>query len=105
MKMLKAIVRPEIADTVSDALAEAGFNSMTKINAFGRGKQNGIMIGSIRYDELPKTILMLVVEDELVDEVLKIIKYKAYTGNFGDGKVFITNVEKVLTVRTGESGL
>lgn len=105
MKMLKAIVRPEIADTVSDALAEAGFNSITKINAFGRGKQNGIMIGSIRYDELPKTILILVVEDEQVDEVLKIIKYKAYTGNFGDGKVFITNVEKVLTVRTGEPGL
>ncbi len=105
MKMLKAIVRPEIADIVSDALADAGFNSMTKMNAFGRGKQNGIMIGSIRYDELPKTILMLVVEDEQVEEVLKIIKYKAYTGNFGDGKVFITNVEKVLTVRTGESDL
>lgn len=105
MKMLKAIVRPEMADTIADALAEAGFHSMTKINAFGRGKQNGIMIGSIHYDELPKTILMLVVEDEAVKEVLKIIKYKAYTGNFGDGKVFITPVERVMTVRTGEAGL
>lgn len=105
MKMLKAIIRPEITDTVADALAEAGFYSMTKINAFGRGKQNGIVIGSVRYDELPKIILMLVVEDDAVDEVLKIIKYKAYTGNFGDGKVFITPVDRVMTVRTGESGL
>jgi nitrogen regulatory protein PII 1 len=105
MKMLKAIVRPEIADTIADSLAEAGFNSMTKINAFGRGKQNGIISGSIHYNELPKTILMLVVEDEAVNEVLKIIKYKAYTGNFGDGKVFISPVERVMTVRTGETGL
>jgi len=101
MKMLKAIVRPEAADIVADALSEAGYNSMTKINAFGRGKQNGIMIGAVHYDELPKTIIMLVVEDEDLDEVLKIIKYKAYTGNFGDGKIFITSVEKALTVRTG----
>ncbi len=105
MKMLKAIVRPEIADTIADALSEAGFSSMTKINAFGRGKQNGIMMGSIHYDELPKTILMLVVEDNSVNEILKIIKYKAYTGNFGDGKIFITPVERVMTVRTGEAGL
>jgi nitrogen regulatory protein PII 1 len=103
--MLKAIVRPEIADTIADALSEAGFSSMTKINAFGRGKQNGIMMGSIHYDELPKTILMLVVEDNSVNEILKIIKYKAYTGNFGDGKIFITPVERVMTVRTGEAGL
>ena len=105
MKMIKAIVRPDIADTVSDALSDAGFSSMTKINAFGRGKQNGIVIGSIRYDELPKTILMLVVEDDMVEEVLKIIQYKAYTGNFGDGKVFVSPVERVVTVRTGESVL
>lgn len=105
MKMLKAIVRPEMADTIADALAEAGFNSMTKINAFGRGKQHGITLGSIHYDELPKTMLMLVVEDEAVNEVLKIIKYKAYTGNYGDGKIFITPVERVITVRTGETGL
>ncbi|MEY8351718.1 P-II family nitrogen regulator [Lachnospiraceae bacterium 54-53] len=105
MKMIKAILRPEIDGSVADALAEAGFYSMTKINAFGRGKQNGIMVGAVRYDELPKTLLMLVVEDEAVDEVLKIIKYKAYTGNFGDGKIFVTPVDRVMTVRTGETGL
>lgn len=78
---------------------------MTKINAFGRGKQKGITVGSIHYDELPKIMIMMVVEDKNVDEVLKIIKYKAYTGNFGDGKVFVSPVEKAMTVRTGSSGL
>ncbi len=105
MKMIKAILRPEVADTVADALSEAGFNSMTKINAFGRGKQNGIVIGSVHYDELPKTIIMLVVEDEHVDEILKVVKYKAYTGNFGDGKIFITSVDRALTIRTGAEEL
>lgn len=102
MKMIKAIVRPEAADNISDSLAEAGFSSMTKIHAFGRGKQKGITVGTIHYDELPKTLIMMVVEDEDVEKVLKLIKYKAYTGNFGDGKIFITSVERVFTVRTGD---
>lgn len=105
MKMIRAIVRPDAADLVADGLAEAGFHSMTKVNAFGRGKQKGISMGTIHYDELPKTILMIVVEDSSVEEVVKLIKYKAYTGNFGDGKIFITPVEGVVTVRTGTSGL
>jgi nitrogen regulatory protein PII 1 len=105
MKMIRAIVRPDAADTVTEGLAEAGFFTMTKINAFGRGKQKGITVGEIHYDELPKTLIMMVVEDGNVEEVLKIIKYKAYTGNFGDGKIFITPVEAVFTVRTGVKGL
>lgn len=105
MKMIKAIVRPEAADGVSDSLAEAGFSSMTKIHAFGRGKQKGITVGTIHYDELPKTLIMMVVEDEDVEKVLKLIKYKAFTGNFGDGKIFISPVEKVYTVRTGDKEL
>jgi len=105
MKMIRAIVRPDAADPVADGLSEAGFHSLTKISAFGRGKQKGIMVGSIHYDELPKTILMVVVEDDDVEEVLKLIKYKAYTGSFGDGKIFISDVEDVVTVRTGEYGI
>ena len=105
MKMIKAIVRPEAAETVTEGLAEAGFFTMTKVNAYGRGKQKGITMGEVHYDELPKTMVMMVVEDRNVDEVLKIIKYKAYTGNFGDGKVFILPVEQVFTVRTGQMGL
>ena len=78
---------------------------MTKIHAFGRGRQKGITVGSIHYDELPKTMLIVVVEDEQVEQVLKIITYKAYTGNFGDGKIFVSTVDKVYTVRTGEQAL
>jgi nitrogen regulatory protein PII 1 len=105
MKMIRAIVRPEAADGVSEGLAEAGFFSLTKIPVFGRGKQNGIMIGTIHYDELPKTMILIVTEDSAVDEVLKIIKYKAYTGNFGDGKIFVSPVDYAYTVRTGVKGL
>ena len=105
MKMIRAIVRPEAADGVTEGLAEAGFTSLTKIHVFGRGKQKGIMIGAIHYDELPKTMIMIVVEDKSVDEVIKLIKYKAYTGSFGDGKIFISAVEEAYTVRTGVKGL
>jgi nitrogen regulatory protein PII 1 len=105
MKMIRAIVRPEAADDVTEGLAEAGFISLTKIPVFGRGKQKGITVGSIHYDELPKTMIMIVIEDPAVEEVLKIVKDKAYTGNFGDGKVFITPVENAFTVRTGVKGL
>jgi nitrogen regulatory protein PII 1 len=78
---------------------------MTQIHVFGRGKQKGITVGTIHYDELPKTMIMMVVEDKNVDAVLKLIKEKAYTGNFGDGKVFITPVDEAYTVRTGAKGL
>jgi nitrogen regulatory protein PII 1 len=105
MKMIKAIVRPEASDLVTEGLAEAGYSTMTKIQAFGRGKQKGITVGEMHYDELPKVMIMMVVEDADVEEVLKLIKYKAYTGNFGDGKVFVTPVEKAFTVRTGMMGL
>ena len=105
MKMIKAIVRADAADSVADGLAEARFASLTKINAFGRGKQKGITVGTIHYDELPRTILLMVVDEKDVDEVLGLIHSKAYTGNFGDGKVFVTPVERAVTVRTGESGL
>jgi nitrogen regulatory protein PII 1 len=105
MKMIRAIVRPEAADEVSDGLAEGGFYSLTKINVFGRGKQKGITVGNVHYDELPKTMIMAVVDDKDVDEVIKIVKYKAYTGNFGDGKIFISAVDDAVTVRTGAHGL
>lgn len=105
MKMIRAIVRPEAADSVTEALADAGFVSLTKIPVFGRGKQKGITVGAAHYDELPKTMLLIVVESEAVDEVIKLIKDKAYTGNFGDGKVFVSPVESAFTVRTGAFGL
>ena len=103
--MIRAIVRPETADSVADGLAESGFYSMTKMPVFGRGKEKGLTVGNVHYDELPKTLIIVVVEDKSVDEVLKIIQYKAYTGSKGDGKIFISPVERVLTVRTGSTEL
>ena len=105
MKMIRAIVRPESVDGVTEGLAAAGFYSLTKINVFGRGKQNGLTVGNTHYDEFPKTMIMIVVENESVDEAIKVIKYKSYTGNYGDGKIFITPVDDVFTVRTGLNGL
>lgn len=105
MKMVRAVVRPETADAVIDGLAEAGFVSLTKLNVFGRGKQKGMTVGATHYDEFPKVMILMVIEDSSVEEVTKIIKYKAYTGNFGDGKIFVTPVDDVYTVRTGVKGL
>jgi nitrogen regulatory protein PII 1 len=105
MKMIRAIVRPEASDAVADGLAAAGFFSLTKSTVFGRGKQKGITIGSIHYDELPKTLMMIVVGEDCVEKVVKIVKYKAYTGNYGDGKIFVMPVDEAYTVRTGERGL
>ncbi|MDR1640145.1 MAG: P-II family nitrogen regulator [Clostridiales bacterium] len=105
MKMVKAVVRPEAADLVADSLSDIGFASCTKINAFGRGKQRGITVGQIHYDELPKTLLMMAVEDEDVETVIAVIEEKAFTGSFGDGKIFVAPVERVFTVRTGTEGL
>ncbi|WPX09281.1 P-II family nitrogen regulator [Anaerocellum danielii] len=105
MKMIRAIIRPEMQEKVVRALDSNGFVSMTKIDVFGRGKQKGIRTGSILYDELPKTMLMMVVEDEDCQKVVDIILQNAYTGNFGDGKIFISPVEQAYTIRTGEKKL
>jgi nitrogen regulatory protein PII 1 len=105
MKMIRAIVRPEAADDVAETLSEAGFTSLTKIPVFGRGRQKGITVGAIQYDELAKVLLLIVVNDENVEEVVKLVKYKTYTGNFGDGKIFITAVDATFTMRTGAAGL
>ena len=105
MKMIRAIVRPEMADVVTEGLAESNFYSLTKMSVFGRGKQKGLTVGNAHYDELPKTLIIIVVDDSSVDEVLKIIQYKAYTGSEGDGKIFISPVESVVTVRTGSKEL
>jgi len=105
MKMIRAILRPETAEKVADSLADAGFVSMTQVHVFGRGKQKGLTVGTIHYEELPKTMILMVVEDENVENVIKLIKDGAYTGNFGDGKVFVSPVEEAYTVRTGIKGL
>lgn len=105
MKLIKAIIRPEKVDDVVDALSEEGFPAFTKIDVVGRGKQGGLRVGEFVYDELPKTLLLIAVNDEDVAKVVEIIKSRAYTGNFGDGKIFIQPIEEAYTIRTGERGI
>ncbi len=105
MKMIRAFIRPEKEQEVVLALEGAGFPSLTKVPVFGRGKQKGLTVGPVHYDELPKTLIMTVVGDKDLDKVLKVIQEKARTGFIGDGKVFVSPVEQAYTVRTGETGL
>lgn len=105
MKMIRAIIRPNREEKVVEHLEKEGFVSLTKMNVFGRGRQKGIRVGTVCYDELPKVMLMLVVNDEEVTKAVNIIQNSARTGNIGDGKIFVTDVSEAYTVRTGESGL
>lgn len=105
MKMIRAIIRPEAVDRVADNLEAGGFTALTRIEVFGRGKQKGIKVGDMVYDNLPKTMLMMVVDDAKLEGAVKIIEDSARTGNIGDGKIFITSVEEAYTIRTGARGL
>lgn len=108
MYMIRSIIRPEKVNGVLSALLEAGFPQITKMDVFGRGKQKGIRVGSIEYDELPKEMLMITVRDEDKDEVIKIVMDNSRTGEkgtFGDGKIFVSEVEEVYTVSSGKQGL
>ena len=104
MLMIRAIVRPEKVDVVLEQLMAEGFPAVTKLNVSGRGKQRGIKIGDITYDELPKELLMLVVPDADKDMVIGLIMSAAKTGDrgaYGDGKIFVSPVDEVYTVSSG----
>jgi len=104
MIMVRAIVRPEKADDVLAALMDAGFPAVTKFSVAGRGKQRGIKIGEVTYDEIPKTMLMSVVKNSDRDFVVETIMAAARSGKkgaFGDGKIFICPVDEVYTVSSG----
>jgi len=101
MKLIRAIIRPEREESVVDALERAGIVSLTKMDVLGRGQQRGIQVGATIYDELPKVQLMVVVEDAKVETALAAIEAGAKTGQYGDGKIFISPVEAAYTIRTG----
>ncbi len=105
MQMIRAIIRPEKVDSVVDSLDNEGFCAFTRIDVFGRGKQKGIRIGPIVYDELAKVMLMIATDDADVDEIIKIVEDAARTGSFGDGKIFVSPIDEAYTIRTGERGL
>ncbi|MBC2582395.1 P-II family nitrogen regulator [Clostridium sp. DJ247] len=108
MIMIKAIIRPNKVGEVLSELADAGFPAVTKYDVVGRGKQKGVKVGSVHYDEIPKEMLMLVVEDQDKDDVIKIITKSAKTGQagaFGDGKIFVSAVDEVYTISSGSKAL
>lgn len=104
MIMIRSIIRPEKADAVLAALMDAGFPAVTKYAVAGRGKQRGIKIGEVTYDELPKVMLMSVVNAADKDFVIQTIMDTARSkgkGAFGDGKIFVSEVEESYTISSG----
>jgi nitrogen regulatory protein PII 1 len=104
MLLIRAIVRPEKSSVVLKALFEAGFPAVTKMAVFGRGKQRGLKVGNITYDELPKELLLIGIKDADKDFVINTIIEAARTGEkgaFGDGKIFITPVVETYTISNG----
>jgi nitrogen regulatory protein P-II 1 len=109
VKKIEAIIRPEKLDDVKNALAEKGFIGLNIVGVTGRGVQKGIVHagrGAQAYsvDMLPKVKLETVVTDKDMEEVVKIIQQAAWTGNIGDGKIFVMPVEEAVRVRTGDRG-
>lgn len=104
MYLLRAIVRPEKSSVVMKALFDAGFSAVTKLSVFGRGKQRGLKVGNVTYDELPKDLLMIVIPEKDKDFVIETIMEAARSGEkgqFGDGKIFVTPVEETYTISSG----
>jgi nitrogen regulatory protein P-II 1 len=108
MKEIVAIIRPDKLESVKKALQEKGCHGMTVIDVKGRGRQLGITESyrgnDYRIDLLPKTRLELIINDEDLDRVIETIVNTAKTGDIGDGKIFISPVEDVVRIRTGEKG-
>jgi len=107
MLLVRAIIRPEKTGLVMSELIAAGFPAVTKMDVYGRGKQKGITVGDVHYDEIPKEMLMIVCNDSDKDDLIKVILRYAKTGNgtFGDGKIFVSAVEEAYTVSTGKKEL
>jgi nitrogen regulatory protein P-II 2 len=107
MKLISAIIKPFKLDDVRAALSEIGVSGMTVIEVKGFGRQRGHteLYRGAEYvvDFVPKTRIEVAVKDALVDQVVEAIMGAAKTGKVGDGKIFITDLERVLRIRTGEA--
>jgi nitrogen regulatory protein P-II 1 len=108
MKKIEAIIREEKFDSVKAALEENGFIGLTSTEVRGRGQQKGLSlqwrVGEYRVDLLPKIKVEVVVRDSDAERVLDIVCEAARTGEIGDGMIFVTPVEQICRVRTGEKG-
>ena len=103
MKLITAVIRPEKCQAVKDALRDIGVNGMTITHVFGRGSQAGIKFvtraGDIIVDELEKTKIETVVDDDIVDKAIDAIVAAAQTGKPGDGRLIVTPVERFVRIR------
>jgi nitrogen regulatory protein P-II 1 len=109
MKKIEAIIKPFKLDEVKEALQEVGLQGITVIEAKGFGRQKGHteLYRGAEYvvDFLPKVKVEVIVADETVDSAIEAIRKAAQTGRIGDGKIFVSNIEEVIRIRTGESGV
>ncbi|ACI98665.1 MULTISPECIES: P-II family nitrogen regulator [Rhodospirillales] len=108
MKKIEAIIKPFKLDEVKEALHEVGIKGITVTEAKGFGRQKGHteLYRGAEYvvDFLPKVKIEIVMDDVLVDRAIEAIQQAAHTGRIGDGKIFVTPVEEVIRIRTGERG-
>jgi nitrogen regulatory protein P-II 2 len=108
MKIITAIIKPFKLDDVRQALGEIGVQGLTvsEVKGFGRQKGHTELYRGAEYvvDFLPKVKLEIAIDDDIVDQAIEAITSSANTGKIGDGKIFITPLEQVVRIRTGESG-
>ncbi len=108
MKLITAIIKPFKLDDVREGLSEIGVTGMTttEVKGFGRQKGHTELYRGAEYvvDFLPKVKLEVAVDDDQVEAVLDAIQKSANTGKIGDGKIFVTNLEQVIRIRTSETG-
>jgi nitrogen regulatory protein PII len=108
MKMVMAIIKPFKLDDVREALSEVGVTgvTVTEVKGFGRQKGHTELYRGAEYvvDFLPKVKVEIVLTDEMVPKALEAIERSAKTGRIGDGKIFVTTVDEVVRIRTGERG-
>ncbi|MFA7495669.1 MAG: P-II family nitrogen regulator [Acidithiobacillus sp.] len=108
MKKIEAIIKPFKLDDVREALQELGLAGMTvtEVKGFGRQKGHTELYRGAEYvvDFLPKLKLEVVVADDMADRAIEVIEQSARTGKIGDGKIFVSAVERVIRIRTGEEG-
>ena len=108
MKKIEAIIKPFKLDEIKEALQEVGMQGITVVEAKGFGRQKGHteLYRGAEYvvDFLPKVKIEVVMDDQLVERAIEAIQKAAETGRIGDGKIFISSVEEVVRIRTGERG-
>ena len=108
MKLVTAIIKPFKLDDVRESLSSIGVQgiTVTEVKGFGRQKGHTELYRGAEYvvDFLPKVKVEIVVDDELVDPAVECIEESAKTGRIGDGKIFVSSIEKAIRIRTGEKG-